>query len=245
MPPAQITGNWLLHRPPRDARVLILGFPYPGVGASCYRLWPSWLGTAWVGAIQPPGRENRIREAPFGSHATYAADLAAYLGDYADRDVILLAHCGAVPCALETAFAMRARGLPGPRHLIASSWGAPRGGPYGRLAFLDLERADLSAEVTAQCAALGIGISPDLAAIGARVLSHDLAANQAYRYEHAEPIPCPVTVVGWSEDDVVPPELTLTGWEDTACVRYRLLEGGHFDLLRCPPSLRQVLQECA
>jgi surfactin synthase thioesterase subunit len=172
------------------------------------------------------------------------SDLADFLSGYSDRKLVLVAHCGAVTWALETAHALAARGRPGPCHLLASSWGRPDRGPYGPLGSIDLETADLAAQVMQQGAQEGTEVRPDVAAMAARVLRHDLQTQQAYRYDATRPLRCPVTVVAWTRDDVVPPQQVIGGWETCATASYQVLDGDHLAFLSCPPELQDVLTRC-
>jgi surfactin synthase thioesterase subunit len=90
----------------------------------------------------------------------------------------------------------------------------------------------------------GAQVTPDVAAVAARVLRYDLQTQQTYRYQAARQLPCPVTVIAWTKDDVVPPQQVLGGWEACAAVRYEVLDGDHLAFLRCPPELRDVLTRC-
>ncbi|WP_439673552.1 thioesterase II family protein [Embleya sp. MST-111070] len=237
------SGKWLLRKPPEDSATLLFCFPYAGVGASSYRQWPQSLpdGIA-VCALQPPGRENRYREPAPTDHAGFAADLVAQLAPLLDRPFAFIGHCGAVPFALETILTLDDRGLPLPERLFASSWGAPHRGLYGELNFVDLDTADLAEEVRQRYRQSGQGEPPEeMAELGARVLREDLEVQRPYRYDVARRLPCPVTVISWSEDDVVPPETVPPGWAECADVRVEALAGRHLDFLRCPPALVEVV----
>ncbi|GGO94215.1 thioesterase II family protein [Wenjunlia tyrosinilytica] len=237
------TGKWLLRKPPQDSTSLLFCFPYAGVGASSYRDWPPTLagGTA-VCALQPPGRENRFREPGHPDHGAFARDLVDFLTPLLERPFAFAGHCGAVPFALETILTLEDRGLPLPRRLFASSWGAPHRGLYGELNFVDLDTADLVHEVRQRYLLTGQGEPPpELAEIAARVLKEDLVVQRPYRYDAGRRLPCPVTVVSWSDDDVVPAATVPPGWEECAPVRFEHLEGKHLDFLSCPQSLKDVI----
>ncbi|GIH25274.1 thioesterase [Acrocarpospora phusangensis] len=237
-------GRWLLRPPPDDARLLLFALPYAGVGASSYRDWPSAIGPIAVCPLQPPGRENRLRERPHRNHADFAADLGATIARYADRPYALIGHCGAVPYALATIWNLHDSGVRPPARLIASSWGPPQRGLYGRLNFVDLNAFDPMAEVKALFAQMGRARVPDdLVELAAETLVVDLETQRGFRYADDRPLPCPVTVLGWRSDDVVPDDLVHDGWDEVAEVRHRTLPGRHLDYLRCPDVLRALLAE--
>src|SRR6185436_7948802 len=59
-------GEWIVRKPrPTRASVRLFCFPYAGGGPSAFRGWAEALPSLEVCAIQAPGRETRLREAPF------------------------------------------------------------------------------------------------------------------------------------------------------------------------------------
>jgi surfactin synthase thioesterase subunit len=232
--------RWFVPPPEAGGRTVFC-FPYAGVGASSYRQWPKRIADAQVCALQPPGRENRMREPPHLTHAAFAADLADALTPYTQREYVFAAHCGAVPFALDTVEELGRRGLRLPRRLIASSWGPPQRGLYGRLNFVDLTTVDLVAEIMALFGRAGAPIRADFAELAARVLRSDLEVQRGYRFAPGRRVGCPVTVVAWTRDDVVPPDLVAAGWEECAEVTHELLAGEHLDFLHCPEVLRDAM----
>jgi surfactin synthase thioesterase subunit len=234
-------GPWLLRPPPADARTLLFGFPYAGGGASLYRQWPNRVGDAWFCPLQPPGREHRFREPPVRTHAEFTASLVEYLSRYADRSYAFFGHCGGVPLALSTTLALQDRDLPLPVRIVASGWGAPHRRLYGRLNFVDLATADLGAEVSALFTKLGVPVREDFVEVAAQILRVDLELHRPHLYDAGRFLPVPVTVVGWTEDDVVSLDEVCHGWEECAQVRYEVLTGEHFAFTRCPPHLVELL----
>lgn len=65
--------------------------------------------------------------------------------------------------------------------------------------------------------------------------------QRRYVYPAGRTVPVPVTVVGWSDDEIVPPDQVLHGWDRVAESDYRTLTGTHFAFLDCPPGLRSLL----
>jgi surfactin synthase thioesterase subunit len=193
--------------------------------------------------LQPPGRENRIREPIHPTHGAFAEDLVGFLdrGGYLSRSYSFIGHCGGVPLALETILRLEDLGLPLPRRLFASSWGAPHRGLYGPLMVVDVDTYDFEREVREQATRVGVPIPTDLAAIGARVLRADLIALLPWLYPATRFLPVPVTVLAWSRDEVVPPEQAVPGWEECAAVTSKVLDGDHLEFVQCPPALREVI----
>src|SRR5262245_53852972 len=67
---------WFVRKPRPKARLRLFCFPYAGGGASLYRAWPDALPHLDICAVQPPGREARLREAPFTALPALADELA-------------------------------------------------------------------------------------------------------------------------------------------------------------------------
>jgi surfactin synthase thioesterase subunit len=237
-----MAGRWLLRRPPAGDGPLLLAFPYAGGGASLYRAWPTHVGDAWFGALGPPGREFRSGEPPARTFAEFTGALVPYLEQLGDRPLIFFGHCGGVPLALSTSLAMVDAGLRPPARIVASAWGPPHRGLYGPLNHVDLAAVDLTAEVERMFVAAGVPVRKDIVEIAASTLRVDLEMHRPHRYDASRQVPAPVTVIGWSADEVVPPRTAMgREWRDCANVEFHALEGAHFDFTRCPASLRDLI----
>jgi surfactin synthase thioesterase subunit len=246
-PSRQMAGSqspWLVYGPPDDGDFVIFGLHYPGVGAvSSYREWPRQIGAGVFCPLQPPGREDRFHEPPLATHRAYAEALAPAVAEHLGRPYALIGHCGAFPYMLETTFRLQELGLPLPHRLFGSSWGAPHRGLYGRLNFADLDTLDVVAEIQAMCRhRFGAELPDDLAELTAEVLAADLRVQRTFRYSGRPRVPSRTVVFGWSADDVVPPQVVWPAWEECADVSFRLLEGDHWEFLRCPPALREAIE---
>lgn len=184
--------------------------------------------------IQPPARENRIREPHYGSYGELAAALVDYLPPYLDRPFAFFGHCGGALPGVELTRQLDAAGLPTPRWLFVSSQVAPHDGPYGR--FLSLEADELAVELGRLITSLGGRPIPSLIETSLELLGEDLEANRSYWVAPVR-LPCGITVIGWTRDSEIPIEM-MGGWRQwSASCRYALLEGGHYEFLDAPPTL--------
>ncbi|MEU7423732.1 thioesterase domain-containing protein [Streptomyces sp. NPDC040750] len=235
-------SRWTLQPVPADGDYLVFGLPYAGTGASSFSRWPRRFGAGRFCAVQPPGRENRFGEDTVGSHQEFAEGLAAGIADRLDRPYALIGHCGAVPFLLQTAAHLERQGLPVPQRLFASGWGAPHKGLYGRLNFADLAEVDLVAEIEERCAALGYRLHAEFVEIAAETMLADLRVQRGYRAEALPSRDIPVSVIGWTEDRVVPQDAVWPGWEECADATFHVLEGDHWEFLRCPEALRDLVE---
>jgi surfactin synthase thioesterase subunit len=228
-------ARWLLRRPSLDTSARLFCFPYSGCGASMYRRWPRQLGDCEVCLIQPPARENRIREAHYETYEAMAAALVEFLPPFLDRPFGIFGHCGGALPAVELAYQLGQAGLPTPQRVFVSSQVAPQDGPYGRL--LTLGPAELADELGRLVVRLGGAPVPKLIDLGVELLSRDLAANRRYRPSVRRSLPGGITVIGWSHDHEIPLSL-MSGWRELSddC-RYVMLPGDHYDFLGAPPAL--------
>lgn len=235
-------GQWSLKRIPESADRLLFGFPYAGGGASLFRQWPQLVGDAWFCPLAPPGREHRFGEPPLRTHAEFASAVTEFIAEaVAGRPFAFFGHCGGVPLALNAVLALERAGQPLPTRVVASGWGAPHRGLYGRLNFIDLRTADLRAEVSHLFEQLGVPVRSDFVDIAADILRVDLELHRPHLYDATHRLPVPVTVVGWTRDEVVPAAEVCTGWRECADVTYHVLDGEHFAFTRCPEHLRDLL----
>lgn len=238
--------RWLLRGAPEDGAFLVFGFHYAGTGAaSSYRDWPDRLGDGVVCPVQPPGRESRSEEEPVRDVKQFGRELADSLAPYLDRPYAFVGHCGAFPYMVETAFAAVEAGCPPPRRLFASSWGAPHKGLYGRLNFADLATLELDPEIDeVTTARFGFVLPPDLKQVVADVLMLDLKLLRGYSYSGVPALPCPVEVISWSQDRIVPADLVWPGgWDECAEAVHHELAGDHWEFLRAPRSLTELITE--
>ncbi|WP_410598237.1 thioesterase II family protein [Amycolatopsis sp. lyj-90] len=227
----------LLRKPRADSAARLFCFPYSGVGASMYNRWPAFAGPAEICFVQPPGRENRIKEPHYGTYEELAGQLADQLLPYFDRPFGFFGHCGGALPGFALALHLWERGLPTPDRLFLSSQVSPHDGPFGR--FLELTNAELATELTAFVGQLGGNASPDMIAMGLRVLRKDVDANKAYHLDTPVKLPSTIHAIGWSDDVEIRPEQS-TGWAEYAepgRFRQVVLEGEHHAFLHAPPAL--------
>ena len=236
--------RWLLYGPPAPGEFVVFGFPCAGTGAATsYRDWPRTLGSGVLCPVQPPGRETRITEPPAADLGAFADALADALAPHLDRPYAFAGHCAAYVAMTRTALAVVDRELPPPVRLFASSWGAPQCGPFGRVRLLDLDPAEVDAEVDAiSVARTGTPLVAELRDLAAETLTADLRMLRGHWHDETRPLPVRTVVIGWERDDVVPPSVVWpSGWAAHPGTVYHLLPGDHWAFLRCPPVLADVV----
>jgi len=236
--PRTAAARWFLREPSPEGAARLFCLPYSGCGATMYRNWPRFLGDIEICRVQPPGRENRTREAAYETYEQLADDLAEVLLPYLDRPFAFFGHCGSALPGYETTVRLLQRGYPMPLRLFVSSQVAPHQGPAGR--FLSMSDEELAKEVGELIVQLGGKPRPDLVELSLGVLRADVDANK--RYHPAEPVrlPCPITALGWRHDAEVDHAL-MAGWADCGATTFRLLDGEHYRFMDGPDELMDVL----
>jgi surfactin synthase thioesterase subunit len=232
-------SKWLLREPSPSAEARLFCFPYAGAGATMYDRWPRVIGDAEVCPLQPPARQNRIREPHYLTYETLAEELIGQIGEHLDRPFAIFGHCsGALP-GVEVTRALQRTGALLPARLFVSAQVAPQDGPFGRM--LALDRAELREELASIVTAQGGTPSEVLLDLGVGLLEADLEANRRYVVAEPPSLDCPVTAIGWRWDDVVPAS-RMDGWSSvSSTVRHVVLDGSHFDFLDGPESLIEEL----
>jgi surfactin synthase thioesterase subunit len=229
---AEATSRWipLLARAQPGALPLFC-LPHAGAGSSAFRTWPDGLPGVAVLPVQPPGRESRLREAPYERMGPLAAELAAImLGAAGARPYAVYGHSLGALVAFETLREIRRRGGPAPVHLFVSGCVAPQDtcndGP-------SIATAPLPALVRKL---RELGGTPEWLLRDPTVLEMilpavraDLSVKESYVYLPEQPLAVPVTVIASTSDPQAPRELQ-DRWRDqtTAAFRLHTLAGGHF-----------------
>ncbi|WP_026268749.1 thioesterase II family protein [Micromonospora sp. CNB394] len=230
--------RWLLRDPSPDSAARLFCLPYSGCGASMFHRWPRFIGDLEICPVQPPGRENRIREPAPATYQDLAGALIPTLRPHLDRPFGFFGHCGSALAAYEVAAQLVAACGPIPRCVVVSSEVAPQDGPYGR--FLSMNRAELTVEMAAIVRHLGGTPVPDLLDLAVTTLATDVAANAAYVVPDPTRLPGRVLALSWTDDADVRPE-QMKGWDRCGDTRFVTLPGGHFTFLDPPDVLRDVL----
>jgi surfactin synthase thioesterase subunit len=232
--------RWVLREPARESSGRLFCIPYSGCGASMYRAWPRFIGDLEVCPVQLPGRENRMREAPFATYPPLAAALIEGLEPYLDRPFAFFGHCGSALPGYEATVQLAERGGPVPACLFVSSQVAPHHGPIGR--FLMMDDDELAEELKTLFRQLGGSPPPDMIDLCLRVLRADVDANRKYRPSAPVRLPCLVSAIGWERDGEVDHRL-MVGWSDCGETKFRTLPGEHYRFLQAPAELLAAISE--
>ena len=128
VPAAQIIGGrWLvIHRPNPRATIRLFGFPFAGGGAATFRPWADRLDPEIeLIAIEPPGRQTRIDEAPICDIDDLLQRLVPELLPLLDKPFAVYGHCLGALTLFETVRALIGRHGIVPMHIFVSGARSP------------------------------------------------------------------------------------------------------------------------
>ena len=225
------SSKWIVVPRPRPRAVArLFCFPYAGVGSSAYRGWgdssPEGLE---VCLLQPPGRENRLREAGLTSIGEIVDSLVSDLLSRSDLPFAFFGQSLGAVVAFETTRRLRRMGgrLPDALFVAASRapqlpWPHPHVRHLDDVALLNVlnQRYDSVPRVVID--------DPELRALLTPAVRADMAAVETYAYEVEEPFDLPLYAFGGDEDRMVGQhELQHWSAQTTGPFRLRMMSGAH------------------
>jgi medium-chain acyl-[acyl-carrier-protein] hydrolase len=237
---------WLVwHRPNPEARLRLFCFPYAGGGALIFRTWPDGLPqTVEVCAVQPPGRETRLKEPPFTQLPPLVQALAPVLRPYLDKPFAFFGHSMGAIISFELARHLRREPGPQPLQLFVSGRRAPQVPDTDDLTY-NLPEPEFMEELrrlngTPQA----VLEHPELMKLMIPTLRADFELIQTYAYTPEPPLDCPLSVYGGLQDEDVSRE-HLEGWREqtTAAFVSRMFPGDHFYLHTSQQLLLRTLSQ--
>jgi medium-chain acyl-[acyl-carrier-protein] hydrolase len=213
------------------ARARVFLFHHAGGSASSYQLGKHFPGDVEACPVQLPGRESRFAEPLLTSLEPVVDELVAAIPT--DLPFAFFGHSMGALIAYEVARRVA------PTHLVVSAHRAPHlpdTTPLGQL--------DDDALVARLVATIPVLADPDLREIFLPILRADLTLCETYRFTPGEPLPCPVTAIGGTEDDLVT-EAELAAWRahTSASFALRLFPGGHFYLRGAEAVVAETVRE--
>ena len=232
-------------KPQSEAKFRLFCFPYAGAGASIFRSWAEALPSEIeVCALQLPGREDRLGEAPFTRFAPLVQALVPIIQPYLDLPFTFFGHSMGALVSFELVRELRRQGCPSPAHLLVSALRAPQlpdlNLPIHRLPEPKFIEALQQLKGTPE----GILQNADLMQLLSPTIRADLAIAENYIYSAQDPLACPITAFGGQADSIVRSE-ELAGWKEQTLSSFRLqlFPGDHFFLHRDREDLLKAIVE--
>lgn len=231
---AEVGGKWLIRHAQRAApQARLFCFSCAGMGASLYRAWPAHLPLELdVCAIQTPGRENRLREAPLSNISQIVETLLPALLPELDLPFAFFGHSMGALIAYETARALHDSGGPVPRHLFVSARRPPHV-PGTETPISDLSNAEFLVEVQRRYGGIPKEIlaEPEILALLLPAMRADFKALETHRPEARAAVSFGITAFGGSADALTPRQhLDVWRAETSAEFSVRVFAGDHFYL---------------
>jgi surfactin synthase thioesterase subunit len=227
-----VRASWLTCPQKRPAAALrLICIPHAGGGAASFHQFATLLpAEIEMNAVQLPGRETRLAEAPYRRLAPLVEDLMNGIRDFTERPYAFFGHSMGALIAFELARALRREGLPLPRSIVVSGRRAPTvpntEPPLHTLpdeAFVEalVRRYDAIPQVIRE--------EPELMALFVPVLKADFATFETHVHREEQPLQCALAIYGGRAD---PQTAEMPGWAGLfdGPASTRLFEGGHFYL---------------
>jgi surfactin synthase thioesterase subunit len=231
-------NKWLPRHPQAAATGRVFLIPYSGCGASMYRRWPERHDGVEFLPLELPGHETRFAEPNFTTYQELAKLIAADLEPFLDRPYGFFGHCGSALAAYEASAELIRSGAPAPARLFVSSEVAPQDGPAGR--FLQMDDEELAEELTKLIREMGGKPSAELVGLYLEVLRADVDTNRRYVVPVPFRLSCPISAIGWTEDDEIPYR-DMGGWAECGDTTFDLLPGRHHRFMEAPAELVELM----
>ena len=231
---------WVQRAPARtEVRLRLFCFPFAGAAASTFREWPNGLpADVELCAVQLPGRETRMREAPLVRMDEMVASLADGLRGLLDEPFAFFGHSMGAFIAFELARELRRSGARGPSHLVVSAARAPHR-PSSRRPLYALPEAQFVDELGGMNGtAPEVFAHPELRQLVLRILRADCALCETWVYRPEAPLDCDITVLGGLQDREVDRD-QLEAWREltTGACTLRMVPGDHFFIRSARPQV--------
>jgi medium-chain acyl-[acyl-carrier-protein] hydrolase len=227
-----------------EATVRLFCFSHAGAGGAAYR---GWGGAAplelEVCTVQLPGRENRLREAPFTSLTELVKALTDSLQSTNDRPFAFFGHSLGAIIAFETVRQLRRSGGPLPTTLFVSASRAPQL-PWPHPPVQHMGDLELLNEVHRRYGSVPSLILEDveLRQLLTPALRADMTLIENYHYEMEAPFDFPIVAFGGDIDSMVGrSEIERWNEQTSKSFKLRMLDGDHLFLqTRCKDLLEDI-----
>ncbi len=222
-------GGWLIrHGASATCRARLLCLPYGGGGASSYDSWAAQLGPdVELCAVQLPGRESRIQEAPIAELEPLLHHVVEHIEPLLDRPFALFGASMGALVAFELARRLRREKKRTPALLFAAAFPAPH---------LDARAlADVFAKLAfgpdgagGRALADSWQRSPELREALLAAWRADHAIVERYRFREEPALQCPIFALAGVEDTAIARD-ALVAWHRHTEGRFalELFHGGH------------------
>ncbi len=218
-------------KPNSQSRIRLFCFPYAGAGSSLFNTWSNgFLPDIELYLVNLPGRDARIREAPYRQLKPLIDPLTQGLLPHLDKPFVFFGHSMGSLISFEVARELRRLGAAQPLHLFVSGRQPPHV-PDAHPDLHHLSEAEFSKTTQQFYGALPEVIlqDPELVTLFLSMMRADITMIETYEYEREAPLDCPITVYGGAHDPSIDQQ-TLATWKEqtTAGFKLKMFSGEHF-----------------
>lgn len=211
-------ADWLVPMDGDPGPVKLICFPYAATGPNVYRKWSG------VTAVQYPGREGRLNEAPISTPQAMLDAMMEHLAPKLSGRFAFFGHSMGAGLAFEFARRLQEAGGPMPEQLFVSGARAPH---LRTVVSPDPSDESLLASLTR----MNPGRAPKVLEAILPLFRADTALYRRYVYEPGELLRIPIHAYGGEQDSGVASEyLELWRKETTGAFSLRMFPGGHLYL---------------
>jgi medium-chain acyl-[acyl-carrier-protein] hydrolase len=219
-------------------------FPHAGVGPSVFRGWADELSSdTEVCLVQLPGREGRLREAPYSSIGALLPGLIYEMSGLLDRPFAFYGHSLGATIAFECALNIRKNFRREPVHIFVAASQAPQL-PWKHLPMRALPEDEFLSEMAKRYGPLPAEVISDaeMRALVVPILRADISMIEKYVHLTESPLSCGLTVFGGVKDHMVQRH-DLESWRELTTGRFHLqtLDGNHLFLKSHKDHLLQTI----
>lgn len=241
------TSRWVsCSRPNRQASVRLFCFPYAGGGVSAFHTWSDGsLPDVEINAIQLPGRESQLNDAPFTTLRPLVLAVAEGMRSFQDRPFAFYGHSLGALIAFEVAREMQRCRETGPVHLFVSALRSPSL-PNPNRPLHALPDSTFVSEIEQLYGGIPGPVKQhkELMQILLPTLRADVRLLESYVFLPGQRLGCPISAFGGLEDRTVSRgELALWQEQTRSCFALRMLPGDHFFLRSAHDRLLQAIGE--
>ncbi|PIE58002.1 MAG: putative thioesterase [Desulfobulbus propionicus] len=226
----------------KTPQVRLFCFPYAGGGASIFRIWNDILPEKIeIYAVQPPGRESRISEAPIADVHVLVDELLSSLQDYLDMPFAFFGYSTGALVAFELARELRRKSLPSPLHLLVAAARAPHipePSPLHHLPEEELVEGLKRFSGTPNA----ILENKEIMRLYIPIIRADLAIEETYNHKKEDPLDIPISAFYGSNDKEGPKDVMIP-WNKYTSKEFLIhkIEGNHFFINSSTESLLSAI----
>lgn len=218
-------------KPNAEAQVRLFCFPYAGAGSTIFNTWSdSLLPEVELYLIHLPGRDKRFKETPYKLLSPLAEALTEALYPHVNKPFAFFGHSMGALVGFEVARQIRSCFALCPVHLIVSGKRSPHlPDPHPNLHYLLDDELLIESEKLYGNLPEIITQDRELLQFFLAIMRADLTMIETYQYKNGDPLECPITVFGGTQDNSVD-ENELSAWRDhtVAAFNVQMFQGDHF-----------------